>query len=189
LKRIENGHMQLFLFLALLGLGIGMLSGVLGIGGGVLLLPTLTELFHLKHRQAAGMTLAVLCVPVTLPGVLQYYRQGHLENRHLVMAGCIALAFAFGTYLGGWLQNRPWVNESALRVGFGLLMIYVGVRMMMQCDSEMARATAGVTAAVLAWLGYIWLRTLGRRHLQPPELGEKMRTAASQVPPGDDYYI
>ena len=60
--------MKYLLFLTL-GLTIGGLSGMLGIGGGVLLLPALIWLFDLKQAQAAGITLAVLAVPVTLPGV------------------------------------------------------------------------------------------------------------------------
>src|SRR5436309_969922 len=78
-----------FLFLAGLGLGIGCLGGMVGIGGGVLLIPALTELFKVEPRKAAGMTLAAMVPPVTLPGAWRYYNQGFLLPADLGLAACI----------------------------------------------------------------------------------------------------
>src|SRR5262245_57834112 len=114
-----------WLLFIVLGLVVGTLSGTLGIGGGILLIPVLTEFFEFNLRKAQGVTLAVLSVPVTLPGVWQYYVQGHLVRRDLVIAACIAVTFAVGAFLGARLQNG--VNLAILRTLFALLMVYMAV--------------------------------------------------------------
>src|SRR5215813_12916703 len=88
------------LLLAILGLGIGCIGGMVGIGGGVLLIPALTELFQVEPRKAAGMTLAAMVPPVTLPGAWRYYNQGFLSTTDLGLAACIAVTFALGAFLG-----------------------------------------------------------------------------------------
>ena len=170
-----------------LGLVIGSLSGTLGIGGGVLLLPALVWLFGLKQPEAAGVTLAVLAVPVTLPGVLQYYRLDVIRSEHLQMAAWIAVAFAVGAYVGA--GSHRYLPAAALRVGFGLLMVYVGVRLIVSASSEAANAAAGLTTAALALLAYLGLRALGRKHLSPPRLSDQIRAAQQQGRGDIEYHI
>lgn len=178
--------MKYVLFLAL-GLTVGGISGLLGIGGGVLLLPALIWLFDLKQAQAAGVTLAVLSVPVTLPGAWQYYNEKLIRAEHLRMAVWIAVAFAVGTFLGAKLQSH--VPASVLRVAFGLLMIYVAIRMILNSSSEVAIAAAGVGTMAVALLAYFGLRALGRHHGSKPELGEKVRDAQRQGRGEIEYHI
>ncbi len=176
------------LLCALLGLGVGSIGGMVGIGGGVLLVPALTWLFDMEPRKAAGVTLAVLAVPVTLPGVVQYYAQGRLAREDLLLAACIAAAFGVGTFTGAYLQR--WVGDAPLRLLFGLLMLFVAVRMIVHADLEATSAAAGLVATVLAWLGYLGLRALGRRHAPPPRLGEQIRREAEESRANPiDYYI
>src|SRR5206468_6714292 len=96
-----QGHtaMKIF-FLILLGLGIGCVGGMVGIGGGVLLIPALTELFGVEPRKAAGMTLAAMVPPVTLPAAWRYYDLKILTASDLALAACIAVAFSIGAFLG-----------------------------------------------------------------------------------------
>src|SRR5262245_16468685 len=112
----------------LLGLGVGVVGGMVGIGGGVLLIPALTGLFGVEPRKAAGMTLAVLAVPVTLPAVWQYYVQGYLTGRDLWGSACIAVAFAIGGFTGAILQDL--VSLAVLRMLLGLILLYVAVRLL-----------------------------------------------------------
>jgi uncharacterized membrane protein YfcA len=179
--------MKVFLLYLALGGAVGCVSGMLGIGGGVLLMPALVWLFDFDQRVAAGITLAILAVPVTLPGVWQYYSQDVLGRRELEVAGCVAVAFAVGTYGGAGLQ--AYVPLAALRWGFGLLMIYVALRFILASNSEVARTAAGLTAAALAWLTYLGLRALGRRHLPPPGLGAHIRATPEQGYGETDYHI
>ena len=176
-----------FLFLAILGLGIGCLGGMVGIGGGVLLIPALTELFKVEPRKAAGMTLAAMVPPVTLPGAWRYYNQGFLSAGDLALAACIAVSFAIGAFLGAGLQAR--LDVSLLRLLFGLLMLYIAVRLIIHSDNEAINAVAGLLAMATAWLGLLGLRSLGRRHSPPRSLGEQIRSAAEQSSGPPDYII
>src|SRR3954471_19704442 len=110
------------LYFLLIGLGIGVVGGMVGIGGGVLLIPALTGLFKLDPRKAAGISLAVLCVPVTLPGAWKYFSQGYTTWDDLKVAGCVAVAFAVGSFLGAVIQHE--LDERLLRLLFGLLLLF-----------------------------------------------------------------
>ncbi|MCI0458801.1 MAG: TSUP family transporter [Gemmataceae bacterium] len=177
--------MSILLYLVI-GLGIGLVSGALGIGGGVLLLPALMWLGRLDQRSAAGTTLAVLVVPVVLPAVWHYYEAGYLD---LKVAGWVAAGFAVGGYLGAFLTVNHYLPDAALRLLFGLLMLYIAVRLIVHADSEVVNAGAGLAAVVFAWLGFLALRALGRRHLSRPSLRDKIREAEQQDRGGPDYYI
>ncbi|MBI1914370.1 MAG: TSUP family transporter [Planctomycetes bacterium] len=176
-----------FLLLAVLGLVIGCIGGMVGIGGGVLLIPALTELFKVDPRKAAGMTLAAMVPPVTLPAAWRYYDLKILSAADLGLAACIAVAFALGAFLGAGLQAR--IDVSLLRLLFGLLMLYVAVRLIIHSDNEAVNAAAGLVATATAWLGLLGLRSLGRRHSPPRSLGEQIRSAAEQSSGPPDYII
>jgi uncharacterized membrane protein YfcA len=160
---------------------------MIGIGGGVLLIPALTELFQFDHRKAAGMTLAAMVPPVTLPAVWRYYTQGDLTLRDLILAGCIAVTFALGAFLGATVQKQ--YNVAELRFGFGLLMMFVAVRLLTKTSHEAASAAAGLLTVTVAWAGYLALRALGRKHLARPDLGEAIRAQTPELQGQDEYYI
>jgi uncharacterized membrane protein YfcA len=181
-----------FLLLAALGLAIGCVGGLVGIGGGVLLIPALTQLFKFPQGKAAGMTLAAMVPPVTLPAAWRYYDKGVLSATDLGLAACIAVSFAIGAFLGAGLGadlSRLPRGESLLRLLFGLLMLYVAVRLIIYSDNEAVNAVAGLVATATAWLGLLGLRSLGRRHAPPPSLGEQIRSAAEQSSGPPDYII
>ena len=176
--------MRNILLYVLLGGTIGGLSGLLGIGGGVLLVPALMLLFDWSYAKAAGTTLAVLVPPIGLLAAWKSYQSGRVD---LEAALWIALAFALGAYGGAALVD--YVNTNVLRLFFGLLMLYVAVRFIVGSDSEVANAAAGLVAAGLAWMLFLGLRALGRRHLSRPNLGERIRTMEQQGRGESDYYI
>src|SRR4051794_34790936 len=95
----------------LLGGVIGALSGALGIGGGVLLVPALIWLCGFKYPQAAGTSLAVLVPPIGLPAALEAYAHDRVDFETAV---CIALAFAVGAFLGARLV--PYLPDELLRL-------------------------------------------------------------------------
>src|SRR5262245_13871338 len=178
--------MMIILLLLLVGLGIGVISATLGIGGGVLLVPVLTWMFDYDYKQAAGITLAVLAVPVALPAVWQYYARDVIRNEHLVTAGWIALGFAVGGLGGAWLVHH--LDVALLRMLFGLVLIYIAVRFLAASDQEFAAAVIGLVAVTVAWLGYVGLRLLGRR-ARRPALGDAIRAVTAPGPDVGDYYI
>jgi uncharacterized membrane protein YfcA len=169
-----------------IGLAIGAVSGALGIGGGVLLVPALIWLCSMDPQHAAGTTLAVLVVPVVLPAVITYARA---EKVNVEAAVWVAVAFAGGSYLGAYLVVNGYLPDKPLRMVFGLMMIYVAVRFLIHSDSEALTALAGLGATAAAWLGFLGLRALGRRPPPPPNLGEQVRLMRDQGHGDTDYSI
>ena len=86
--------------LAGLGTGLcgGLLSGLFGVGGGVVMVPLLGLVLHLDQHRAQGATLAAMLLPTGLPAVLQYRSRGIHTSLRLV--GVLVLAFLFGIYGG-----------------------------------------------------------------------------------------
>jgi uncharacterized membrane protein YfcA len=170
----------------LIGLIVGMVSGSVGIGGGVLMLPALMWICHMETRRAAGTTLAVLVVPVVLPAAYEYWSEGYVD---LKAAAWMALTFALGGFIGAALRSNQVLPESALRLSLGLIMMYIAINLIVMSDSEAAKAAAGVTAVVLAWLAYVGLRMLGKRALAVPKLQEQIKRMDKEGHGDPDYYI
>jgi uncharacterized membrane protein YfcA len=115
---------MIFLYL-LLGLVVGMLSGVVGIGGGILIVPALVYLFHMSQHKAQGTSLGALLAPIGALAFWEYYKAG---NTDIKAAFLIALGFLVGGYFGGlWAQHLP---EVALRRIFGTLITIIGIRLL-----------------------------------------------------------
>lgn len=175
------------LLLIVIGLTVGSVSGALGIGGGVLLVPALIWLCGFDVKKATGTSLAILVPPIGLPAAFRAFRA---EQVDLVAAMWVAGAFMLGAYLGRiFIEWLPETATPSLRLLFGLLMVYVAMRFMLASDSEAANAAAGIGAAVLAWIAFMLLRGLGRRHLAPPELGAEIRRMRQEGRVDPDYYI
>src|SRR5437016_8791845 len=106
--------MRILLYLAL-GWGIGTLSGALGIGGGILLVPALMWLCKFDYPRAAGTSLAILVPPIGLLAAWRSYLDGRVDIEAAVF---IALSFAGGAYLGAALVGH--IPEATLRFSFGM---------------------------------------------------------------------
>lgn len=86
----------------LIGLTTGVISGLIGLGGGVFIVPALVYVFKMSQHKAQGTSLASLLLPIGLFGFLEYYRQGHVDLR---VAALLAFGFAVGVFAGGrWAQ-------------------------------------------------------------------------------------
>ncbi len=89
--------------LVLLGVVVGLLSGMLGIGGGILLVPGLMLLFGFSQPQAQGTSLAVLVPPVGIFAAMVYYQHRFIQ---LNVVACVAAGFLLGAYLGAKLVRK-----------------------------------------------------------------------------------
>lgn len=172
--------------LVIVGFAIGVVSGMFGIGGGVLLVPILVWFFGKDQRQAAGLSLAVLSMPIMIPVVWQYYVHEFIHKEDFITAGWLALGFVAGGLLGVYGLN--YVSGPTLRLVFALLLIYVATRFLMAADSDFAAAVIGVGAVLVSWLAFFGMRLLGRAY-RPRQLGEAIRTAESDAKWEGDYYI
>ena len=115
----------LILGLLLLGLVAGVFSGIVGIGGGIVLVPALVYIFGLSQHQAQGTSLGMLMLPVGILAVMQYYKQGFVDYK---LVAFIAIGFVAGGYLGGKLAIN--IPETLIKRIFALFMIAVAVKML-----------------------------------------------------------
>lgn len=115
---------MIFLYL-ILGLLVGVLSGIVGIGGGILIVPALVYLFHMSQHKAQGTSLGALLAPIGILAFWEYYKAG---NADLKAALVIALGFIAGGYFGGlWAQKLP---DVVLQRIFGTLLIIIGIKLL-----------------------------------------------------------
>jgi uncharacterized membrane protein YfcA len=105
-----------------IGLAAGILSGVFGIGGGVIIVPALIYLAGFRQHSATGTSLAVLLPPIGIGAMWEYYRHGNVDLR-------VAMIMAVAVFAGGWIgalvANR--VAGPYLRLAFGLFVVVLGV--------------------------------------------------------------
>ena len=111
---------------AVLGLSAGVLSGLVGIGGGILIVPALVLLFGLSQHQAQGTTLALLVPPIGALGAWTYYKQGYVDLR---LAALIAAGFFFGSLLGA--RFSVGLSDRALARVFGSAVVLIGAKMLL----------------------------------------------------------
>ncbi|HEX6140003.1 MAG TPA: TSUP family transporter [Candidatus Limnocylindria bacterium] len=115
--------MQL-LFSAALGLGAGVLSGLFGIGGGLIIVPGLILLAGFTQPMAAGTSLAALLAPVGALGAYQYWREGQIAVWPAVL---IAVGLLLGAYVGARIGLS--LPADAVQRAFGVLLVLVGIRL------------------------------------------------------------
>lgn len=113
--------------IALIAIGIvaGALSGLVGIGGGVILVPALVLLLGFSQKSAQGTTLAMLALPVGIFAVLAYFRQGYV---HVRATGFLALGFLLGAALSALYAVR--VPEHTLVRIFGGVLLVLAAKML-----------------------------------------------------------
>lgn len=110
----------------LVGLAGGVVSGMLGIGGGVIMVPALVFLFGLSQHQAQGTTLALMVPPIGLLAAWTYYKAGFVDLR---IAACACLGFFFGGLLGAKLVAH--IPEQSLCKLFGAFLLVISLRMIL----------------------------------------------------------
>ena len=115
--------MNVFFYL-LLGLVAGIFSGLIGIGGAIIIIPSLVLLFGLSQHTAQGTTLALMVPPIGLLAAWTYYRQGFVDFK---IAGLICLGFFFGGLAGARFATD--IPDDVLRKIFGVILLASSLRM------------------------------------------------------------
>lgn len=115
--------MNVFLYL-LLGLVTGIFSGLIGIGGAIIIIPSLVLLFGLSQHTAQGTTLALMVPPIGLLAAWTYYKQGFVDFK---IAGLICLGFFFGGLVGAKFATE--IPDDILRKVFGVILLVSSLRM------------------------------------------------------------
>ena len=107
------------------GAGIGVLSGLLGVGGGSFLVPILTGWFSLDQHMAHGTSLAVV-IPTSIVGASVYAYHGTMD---VVLASQLAVGGVLGAAIGARIMKR--IPAAQLKRMFGVMLILVGIRMVL----------------------------------------------------------
>lgn len=113
--------------LLLIGLAAGIFGGMVGLGGGVIMIPALIYLMGMTQLEAQGTSLAVMLPPVGLFAVMNYYKSGHLNFKYAML---IAVAFLIGGYFGSKIALN--IPVTVVRKVFAIAMIAMALRMLLK---------------------------------------------------------
>ncbi|MEW5701314.1 MAG: TSUP family transporter, partial [Candidatus Zixiibacteriota bacterium] len=118
--------MNQVLLCLILGLAAGTFSGLVGLGGGLILIPALMFFFGLTQHQAQGTTLAILVPPIGLLAAWTYHKAGYVDVK---IAALVCLGFFFGGLLGAKLATA--LSNAALQKIFAVVLIVIAVKMLL----------------------------------------------------------
>mgnify|MGYP001580316564 CR=1 FL=1 len=110
--------------LLIIGVLAGILSGLIGVGGGVIMIPLLVFVLGYSQHAAQGTSLAVLAIPVTFIAAYNYYSEGYINWKFALI---IALGFLVGGYFGSKLAIS--INQSMLKKIFGVILLIAAIKM------------------------------------------------------------
>lgn len=115
---------QTILILVLIGIFAGAISGFIGVGGGVIIVPALVYFLGVTQHTAQGTSLLLMLPPIGILAVMNYYKAGQIHWGYGII---IASTFIIGAYFGSKLSLK--LNANIVKLVFGIFMLYVSVRM------------------------------------------------------------
>lgn len=115
---------QTILILILIGMASGILSGLIGIGGGIIIVPALVFFLGFSQLQAQGTSLGIILLPVGLLAVLQFYKAGHIDVKAV---GIVAFAFLIGGYFGSKIALS--IPQELLKKIFAVILVLIAAKM------------------------------------------------------------
>ncbi|MEO6289948.1 MAG: sulfite exporter TauE/SafE family protein [Ginsengibacter sp.] len=116
---------HLILVLIIIGLAAGILGGLVGIGGGIVIVPALIYFLSFSQKEAQGTSLGILLLPIGILGVWQYYKAGYVDMR---IVWLVAAGFLAGSYFGSKIALS--LPQEAVKKIFAILMIAVAFKML-----------------------------------------------------------
>ena len=122
--------LQALIVLIVIGLAAGVLSGLVGVGGGIILVPALVYFLHYNQHQAQGTSLGVLTFPVVILAFLTYYKDCQETGAPIEfkVIAIIAAGFVIGSYFGSLLAVR--IDQQMLKKLFAVILFYTGIKML-----------------------------------------------------------
>jgi uncharacterized protein len=119
-------NMETVVILLALGLVAGVLSGMIGIGGGIVIVPALVYFLNYSQHQAQGTVLFMFLLPIGLLGVFNYYNSGYIEFKTAFIMAC---TFVVGSYLGSRISIS--IDQATLKKVFGGILFLVSLKMIL----------------------------------------------------------
>ena len=120
-----NMDVQTILIIITVGIAAGILSGLVGVGGGLVIVPSLVYFIGFSQKTAQGTSLGLIMLPVGILGVLQYYKQGHVDFR---VVGILAVGFILGSFFGSKVALS--LSQETVKKIFACLMILIAIKML-----------------------------------------------------------
>lgn len=114
------------LILISIGLVSGIVSGIFGIGGGIIIIPALVYLIGFPQHIAIGTSLAILLPPVGLGAVIEYYRHGNVDFHTAII---VAIGLFIGAWIGSYFAGKA--SDTILRLSFGVFIVCLGLYIIM----------------------------------------------------------
>jgi uncharacterized membrane protein YfcA len=134
---------QLIITALLIGLAAGMLSGLVGVGGGIIMVPALIFFMNYAQHQAQGTSLAVLTFPVVILASIYYYQQCKMAGTpiDLRIVGLLSAGFLVGGYFGSKMALA--INQEMLKKIFAVILFYTAFKML-SWDTMIAKWVKGL---------------------------------------------
>jgi len=136
--------LHVIVVLLLIGLAAGILGGLVGIGGGIIIVPSLIYFLSFSQKEAQGTSLGILLLPVGILGVLQFYKAGYVDMRTVWL---VSFGFLVGSYFGSKIALS--FSQETVRKIFAILMILIALKMLFLDkkpeDNEVRDATTANT--------------------------------------------
>ncbi len=144
MEKQKNKPMDTYIIIILLAIGLiaGMLGGMVGVGGGIIIVPALVYFLGFGQQTAQGTSLGLLMLPVGILGFLQYYHSSIKAGTpiNFTVIGILAVAFVVGSYFGSKLAIS--LPQGLLKKYFAILLLLVGIKMLFFDKSTNEKATA-----------------------------------------------
>jgi len=116
---------QTILILVLVGIVAGMLSGLVGIGGGIVIVPALVFFLGFSQKMAQGTSLGILLLPIGILAVLQFYKAGYVDLKTVWL---VALGFLAGSYFGSKIALS--LPQDTVKKIFAIFLILIACKML-----------------------------------------------------------
>ena len=117
-------NMETVIIVLIIGTVAGIVSGFVGIGGGLIIVPALVYFFSMTQHGAQGTSLAMMLPPIGILAVYNYYKAGPVDIR---IAAILAVTFIIGSYFGS--RFAVSIPADSLKKVFGVFIILVGIKM------------------------------------------------------------
>ena len=138
-----NMDAQTIILLIIVGIAAGMLGGLVGVGGGIIIVPSLVYFLGYSQKMAQGTSLGILLLPVGILGVLQFYKQGHINMQAVWV---ISFGFIFGSYFGSKIALS--LPQETVKKVFAVLLLLIAIKMFFFDKAKKTEPTAAIEQAL-----------------------------------------
>ncbi|HET6243299.1 MAG: sulfite exporter TauE/SafE family protein [Bacteroidetes bacterium] len=122
-------NFSLIIGLLFIGLVAGVLSGMIGIGGGIVIVPALVYFLGLTQHQSQGTSLLMMLPPIGVLAAINYYKSSHMQQdfKYIVFALILSAAFLIGGYIGSRISIN--IDKVTLQKVFGIILFVIAIKM------------------------------------------------------------